>query len=129
MRNQIKSQINPSSPEDTKAHCQPKASAIHGIARAAKAPPTLEPLSNIATAILLSSAGNHPATALLAPGQLNPSPIPSMNRKAIKVEREWANPVRIFTTDHQITAIARPMRVPIASRKIPPRSHVRAYEI
>ena len=39
-----------------------------------------DPLSKIATATLRSAAGKNSATALFAPGQLNPSPIPKKNR-------------------------------------------------
>src|ERR1700692_630994 len=129
MRNQAISQTKPSVPEKTKPHPQPNASAIHGIARAANAPPTLEPLSNMATARLRSSLGNHSATVLLAPGQLKPSPMPSRKRNATNPKTEPANPVRMLTTDQKPTATVKPMRVPTASRKMPPRSHVSAYEI
>src|ERR1700693_2526335 len=101
MYNQSANQTNPRIPENTKDQRQPKGIAIQGITRAAKAPPTLEPLSKIATARLRSSLGNHSATVLLAPGQLKPSPIPSKNRKTIKPNMELANPVKMFTTDHQ----------------------------
>src|ERR1700677_1283798 len=114
--------------EKTKDQRQPKVNAITGISNAASAPPTLDPLSNMATARLRSSLGNHSATVLLAPGQLKPSPISSMNLKAAKLKTELAKPVRIFTTDHQHTASARPSLVPTASRKMPPRSQVIAYE-
>src|SRR5580698_9827994 len=117
---------NPSSPEKMKDHRQPNSIAIHGMTSAANAPPTLDPLSKMATATLRSSLGNHSATVLLAPGQLKPSPIPSMNRNAAKLKTEPANPVKMLTKDHHTTATARPMRVPTASRKIPPRSHVSA---
>src|ERR1700733_174154 len=129
MRNQAISQTKPSVPEKTKAHRQPNASAIHGIARAANAPPTLEPLSNMATARPRSSLGNHSATVLLAPGQLKPSPMPSRKRKAAKVKTVEAKPVNMLISDQKTTASASPRRVPTISRKIPPRSHVTAYEI
>src|ERR1700733_4960439 len=122
-------QTNPSSPEKTKDHRQPNSSAIHGMASAAKAPPTLEPLSKIATATLRSWLGNHSATVLLAAGQLKPSPMPNRKRQDAKAKTEPASPVRILTTDQKMTATARPTRVPTASRKMPPRSHVIAYEI
>src|SRR3984885_5660146 len=122
-------QTNPSSPEKTKDHRQPNANAIHGIMRAAKAPPTLEPLSKIATATLRSWLGNHSATVLLAPGQLKPSPMPSKKRKAAKVKTVEAKPVNMLISDQKTTASASPRRVPTISRKIPPRSHVTAYEI
>src|SRR5580704_8005752 len=113
----------------TKADRQPKAKAINGIDIAAMAPPTLEPLSKMATARLRSWLGNHSATVLLAPGQLNPSPMPSRNRKAAKPKTELAKPVKMLITDQKTTARASPRRVPTASRKMPPSSHVRAYEI
>src|SRR3984885_11476280 len=117
-------QTNPSSPEKTKDHRQPNDNAIHGIASAAKAPPTLEPLSKIATATLRSWLGNHSATVLLAAGQLKPSPTPSKNRNAAKPKTVLAKPVKMFTTDQKLTARAKPSRVPTASRKMPPRSHI-----
>src|ERR1700760_1351953 len=119
MYNQSANQPNPSIPENTKDQRQPKTIAIQEITRAARAPPTLEPLSNIATAKPRSSLGNHSATVLLAPGQLKPSPIPSKKRNAAKLKTELAKPVKILTTDQKTTAIASPTRVPTASRKIP----------
>lgn len=129
MRNHPINQRNPSIPEKANAHRQPAASAIQGITRAAKAPPTLESLSKIATARPRSSFGNHTATVLLAPGQLKPSPTPNLKRNATNPKTEMANPVNMFTADQKITATANPIRVPAASRKLPPRSHVSAYEI
>src|ERR1700733_14334134 len=129
MSNHITNQTNPSAPENRNDHRQPKAIAIQGIAIAANAPPTLDPLSKIATARLRSSLGNHSATVLLAPGQLKPSPIPSRKRNKAKLKTEPAKPVSMFTRDQKTTAMARPMRVPTASRKIPPSSHVSAYDI
>ncbi len=102
--------------------------AIKGIDSAATAPPTLEPLSKMATERLRSWLGNHSATVLLAPGQFRPSPMPSRNRKDAKPKTEEANPVRMLTMDQKTTASASPSRVPTASRKMPPRSHVIAYE-
>ena len=78
--------MKPRAPEKANAHRQPHSMATHGIMTAARAPPTLEPLSKMATAILRSWLGNHSATVLPAPGQLKPSPMPSRKRKA-------ANPV------------------------------------
>src|SRR3984957_10331822 len=124
MRSHIANQTKPSSPEKIKDQRQPNANAIQGITRAARAPPTLEPLSKMATARLRSSLGNHSATVLLAAGQLKPSPIPRRKRKEAKAKTELAKPVRILTTDQNTTARARPSRVPTASRKIPPRSQV-----
>src|ERR1700735_3739133 len=121
-------QTNTGSRKKTKAHRQPNANAIHGIASAAKAPPTLDPLSKIATATLRSWLGNHSATVLLAAGQLKPSPMPRRNRKEANPKTELAKPVRMLTTDQKMTARARPSRVPTASRKMPPRSHVTPYE-
>ena len=82
-------------PEKTKAARQPNDKAIKGMTSAATAPPTLEPLSKMATAKLRSWLGNHSATVLLAPGQLKPSPMPSMNRNAAKPKTDPAKPVRI----------------------------------
>src|ERR1700733_3929762 len=113
-------------PEQTKAHRQPTARAIQGMTRAARAPPTLEPLSKIATARLRSSLGNHSATVLLAPGQLKPSPMPRRKRNDAKPKTEEAEIVRMLMSDQKTTATASPSRVPMASRKIPPRSHVTA---
>src|ERR1700678_4264866 len=109
-----------------KADRQPNANVMMGILTAATPPPALEPLSKIATARLRSWLGNHSATVLLAPGQLNPSPMPSRKRKEAKPKTEDAKPVRMLTTDQKTTARASPRRVPAASRKIPPRSHVAA---
>src|ERR1700760_5033203 len=103
MYNQSANQPNPSIPENTKDQRQPKTIAIQGITRAARAPPTLEPLSKIATARLRSSLGNHSATVLLAPGQLKPSPIPSRNRNAATPTTELAKPVSMFICDHKLT--------------------------
>src|SRR3984885_2088310 len=116
-------------PEQTKAHRQPTARGIQGMTRAARAPPTLEPLSKMATARLRSWLGNHSATVLLAAGQLKPSPTPSRKRNDANPKTVLANPVRIFVTDQKMTARAKPSRVPTASRKMPPRSQVAAYEI
>src|SRR5271156_738404 len=115
-------------PENTKDQRQPNSNATQGMTSAAKAPPTLEPLSKMATATLRSSLGNHSATVLLAAGQLKPSPMPRRNRKEANPKTELAKPVRMLTTDQKMTARARPSRVPTASRKMPPRSHVIAYE-
>ena len=60
--------------------------------RAAKAPPTLEPLSKMATARLRSSLGNHSATVLLAAGQLKPSPMPRRKRKDAKRKNRVGEP-------------------------------------
>ena len=53
---------------------------------AASAPPTLEPLSKIATATLRSWLGNHSATVLLAPGQLKSLAYPQQKSKCGKTE-------------------------------------------
>src|ERR1700722_4657140 len=119
-------QMKPSSPEKTKDHRQPNLKAINGMTIAAKAPPTLEPLSKIATAMLRSWPGNHSATVLLAAGQLNPSPIPKKKRKDAEIKTAPATPVRRLTTDQKMTPSARPSRVPTASRKMPPSSQVTA---
>src|SRR5579863_904164 len=66
------SQRKPKIPENPNAERQPNWIAIQGIASAATAPPTLDPLSKIATATLLSCGGKNSATALLAPGQFKP---------------------------------------------------------
>src|ERR1035438_9517999 len=102
----MSSQTNPISPETTKAERQPNLIAISGIDNAATAPPTLEPLSKMATARLRSWLGNHSATVLLAPGQFRPSPMPSRNRKDAKPKTEEANPVRMLTIDQKTTASA-----------------------
>src|SRR5579862_547443 len=124
MRNHIASQIKPSAPEKTNAQRQPSSNAMIGMTTAATAPPTLEPLSNIATASPRSSRGNQSATALLAPGQFKPSPRPSRNRKDANPNAEVANPLRLLISDQKTTASANPSRVPMASRRIPPGSHV-----
>src|SRR5271156_3805502 len=116
-------------PENTKDQRQPNSNATQGMTSAAKAPPTLDPLSKMATATLRSWLGNHSATVLLAAGQLKPSPIPKRKRNAAKPKTEVAKPVKIFTTDHRTTASESPRRVPTASRNIPPSSHVMPYEI
>src|SRR4051812_29658355 len=117
---------NPRIPENAKAVRHPNLRAIHGIHNAASAPPMLDPLSKMATASPRSCGGKHSATALLAPGQLKPSPIPSRNRRALKVDTEFAKLVVKLTRDHHTTAIERPSRVPAISRKMPPKSHVSA---
>src|SRR5580698_4923086 len=108
MRSHISNQTNQSRPEKIKDQRQPNARAIQGIARAARAPPTPEPLSKMATARLRSSLGNHSATVLLAAGQLKPSPIPSRNRKDAKPKTDEAKPVRMLMTDQKTTARANP---------------------
>src|ERR1700753_1230806 len=100
-----------------KDHLHPNSMAIQGMTIAASAPPTLEPLSKIATATLRSWLGNHSATVLLAAGQLKPSPMPSRNRNAAKPKTDPAKPVKILTKDQNTTARDRPRRVPTASRK------------
>src|SRR3954452_21896960 len=105
MRNHATSQTKPSTPEKANDQRHPKTSATQGMTSAASAPPTLDPLSKMATARLRSSAGNHSATVLLAPGQLIPSPIPSRNRHAAKPATEFTRPVSAFTVDHNTTAI------------------------
>src|SRR3954452_3037038 len=119
-------QAKPSAPETRKAYCQPKRIVIQGIKTAASPPPTLEPLSNIATAKPRSPGGNHSATALLAPGQLTPSPMPRRKRSIANDATEWARLVAIPITDHQTTPTAKPIRVPIKSKASPPTSHVNA---
>src|SRR4051812_29832614 len=110
----------PSAPDTRKAYRQPNRRGIHGITTAASAPPTLEPLSKIATAKPRSCAGNHSATALLAPGQFTPSPMPNRKRSAANDETEFAKPVAMLNSDHQTTAIASPSRVPVTSSAMPP---------
>src|SRR5260370_42448419 len=112
----------PRIPENAKAERQPNWIAIHGMQRAASAPPTLDPLSKMATARPRSRGGKHSATALLAPGQLKPSPIPSRNRSAPNEDTELAKLGMKLTSGHQKTPIQRPRRVPTISRKMPPRS-------
>src|SRR5579871_4576990 len=109
MRSHAISHTNPSEPENANAQRQPIHAATGGIARMASAPPTLDPLSKMATATLRSLPGNHSATVLLAPGQLNPSPMPSRKRDAAKPNTECAKPVHALTTDQNTTAIASPM--------------------
>src|ERR1700761_1928898 len=104
MYNQSANQPNPSIPEKTKDQRQPNSIAIQGITKAAKAPPTLDPLSKMATATLRSWLGNHSATVLLAAGQLKPSPMPSRKRKDANPKTVLANPVKILTTDQKMTA-------------------------
>src|ERR1700761_8795531 len=114
------SHTKPSEPENTNDHRQPKWMAIHGITSAATAPPTLEPLSKMATATLRSWLGNHSATVLLAAGQLKPSPMPSSMRNAAKPNTEPASGVSRLTTDQNTTASDKPSRVPSASSSTPP---------
>src|SRR6266516_229688 len=54
----------------------------------------------MATATPRSRAGNHSATVLLAPGQLNPSPIPSMIRKMLNDSTEFARAGSMLETNH-----------------------------
>src|SRR2546422_5245250 len=75
-------QKKPSVPAVRTAKRQPNALASQAIRGGARIAPTLDPLSNIATARPRSRAGNHSATVLLAPGQLNPSPAPSKKRRS-----------------------------------------------
>src|SRR5579862_6081429 len=103
--------------------------ATQGMVSEAIAPPTLDPLSKIATATPRSFAGNHSATVLLAPGQLQPSPIPNRNLNAPNEATEFAKPVTMLMTDHQMTASASPRRVPMTSSRTPPINHIPAYEI
>src|ERR1700687_5254242 len=110
------SHARPRTPEKANADRQPNWIAIHGMQIAARAPPTLDPLSKMATARPRSCGGKHSATALLAPGQLNPSPMPSRNRRTPNEATELATLVLRLTNDHQITAIERPRRVPTMSR-------------
>ena len=88
--------------------------------------PTLEPLSKMATASPRSRAGNHSATVLLAPGQLQPSPRPSRKRNRLNCDNELASPGNMLATDHQIIASVSPMRVPMKSISTPPISHIPA---
>src|SRR3954471_13925677 len=90
-------------------------STIHG----ASAPPIEEPLSNSATAHPDSRRGNHSATALVAPGQLPPSPSPSANRHAAKLERPDAKDVVIAAMEYHNTDKLRPARVPSRSMMRP----------
>src|SRR5947209_15483282 len=80
--------------------------------RGATAPPTAEPLSNVATARPRSDSGNHSETALVAPGQLAASPAPSKNRNRAKLRRPMAAEVAMATSEYQSTAKERPRRVP-----------------
>ena len=83
----------------------------------------------MATATPRSRAGNHSATVLLAPGQLNPSPIPSMKRKMLNDSTEFARAGSVLETDHQTMARMSPSRVPMTSMIMPPTSHMTAYAI
>src|SRR5260370_31861049 len=83
------------------------------------APPTAEPLSNMATAIPRYDFGNHSDTALVAPGQLAASPAPSKNRNAAKLLRPMAADVAIATAEYQSTAQDSPRRVPNLSSNRP----------
>ncbi len=88
--------------------------------------PMLDPLSKMATLSPRSCAGNHSATVLLAPGQLNPSPIPSMKRKTASENTEPAKECSMLEADHQIIASVSPRRVPMMSMITPPTSHIPA---
>src|SRR5689334_8147184 len=94
------SHAKPSRPENANAVRQPKCSAISGIVSAAIAPPTLEPLSKIATAIPRSCGGKLSATAFDAPGQLKPSPMPSRKRRPLNIDTLLAKLVARLTSDH-----------------------------
>src|SRR6202012_414960 len=118
-RSQSINQTKPINPENTNAARQPNRTATKGITIAATAPPTLDPLSKIATATLRSWLGNHSATVLLAPGQLKPSPTPRRKRKEAKPNTDVAKPVQMLMRDQKTTARASPSRVPTASRKMP----------
>src|SRR5437660_7412593 len=85
----------------------------------AMAPPTADPLSKMATATPRSDFGNHSETALVAPGQLAPSPAPSRNRNAAKLFSPTAADVAMATSEYQSTASDRPRRVPNLSSKRP----------
>src|SRR5271157_349828 len=113
-------------PEVKKAKRQPKLDAIKATSGGAMNPPMLEPLSKMATASPRSRAGNHSATVLLAPGQLQPSPMPSRNRKMLKEKTDLASDGSMLATDHQIMARVRPSRVPMRSMSTPPTSHITA---
>ena len=119
-------QKNPSVPAVRNAKRQPNALASQAIRGGARIAPTLDPLSNIATARPRSRAGNHSATVLLAPGQLNPSPAPSKKRQIANVITEFASAVDMLASDHQTIARARPNRIPIRSITTPPISHMSA---
>src|SRR5258708_24209021 len=85
----------------------------------AMAPPTADPLSNIATANPRSDLGNHSETAFVAPGQFAASPAPSRNRNAAKLRIPVAADVAIATAEYQSTAIDNPRFVPTLSRSRP----------
>src|SRR5881296_2657975 len=96
------SQKNPSSPAVRKAYRHPRAFATKTTNGGAMTAPTLEPLSKMATASPRSRAGNHSATVLLAPGQLQPSPRPSMKRNIASDLTELATDGNMLEIDHQI---------------------------
>src|SRR5579862_5209788 len=85
----------------------------------AMAPPTAEPLSNMATARPRSDFGNHSETAFVAPGQLAASPAPSRNRNAAKLARPVAREVAMATAEYQSTANDNPRLVPSRSSSFP----------
>ena len=83
------------------------------------APPTEEPLSNMATAQPRSRSGNHSEVALVAPGQLADSPAPSRKRKnaeAAHALRERREAGHRGVEDH---ADRSPRRVPSRSSSRP----------
>src|SRR6266851_9035643 len=85
----------------------------------AMAPPTEDPLSKNAVARARSRFGNHSETALVAPGQLADSPVPSKNRKPMKLYFPPAKEVSIATTEYHVTLMVRPRRVPTRSIQRP----------
>src|SRR5258708_9408395 len=85
----------------------------------AMAPPTADPLSNIATATPRSDFGNHSETAFVAPGQFAASPAPRRNRNAAKLRRPVAAEVAIATHQYQSTAKNNPRLVPNLSSRRP----------
>ena len=106
----------------------PNAWKSHTTSAGATAPPIAEPLSNSATAMPRSLAGNHSETALVAPGQFAASPAPSRNRNAQKLPRPLASDVSMAITEYHATARPRPRRVPSTSTRRPPMSCTTAYE-
>jgi len=79
------------------------------------APPIDEPLSNSAVASARSRFGNHSETALVAPGQLADSAIPSRVRNVAKLYRPRAREVVLATREYSTTVMLRPRRVPMRS--------------
>src|SRR4051812_49346882 len=81
---QSATQIRPNNPVIMNADCQPQLRARYGTTAGARIAPTLEPALKIPVAVARSFLGNHSAVVLIAAGKLPDSPMPSMNRAAMK---------------------------------------------